>query len=166
MVRSISRTLTLAATLAIAGCAAAPDGPMTPPPESPAPSASTRVLAGPPLARREDLVETLHGVEVADPYRWLEDEKSEEVQTFLRNHNRYTRSVLDAVPGRAKLVERLKALSYVEEVSSPRRRGNRYFFSRRHADKEKNVYYWREGETGEPKVLIDPNLLSEDGSTS
>jgi prolyl oligopeptidase len=121
---------------------------------------------GPPLARRDDIVEMLHGVAVADPYRWLEDEKAPDVKQFLGAHNAYTRRLLDGVSGRRELAARLNELSYLESVSTPRRRGTRYFFSRQHKDKEKDVYYWREGKTGEPKLLIDPNLMSDDGSVS
>ncbi|MCA9623819.1 MAG: S9 family peptidase, partial [Myxococcales bacterium] len=72
----------------------------------------------------------------------------------------------DALPGREALEKRLEELSYLEWVRPPLRRGKRLFFERRHKDKEKSVWYWREGEGGEPKVLIDPNLLSDDGSVS
>ncbi len=121
---------------------------------------------GPPVARRENVVDTLHGVTVADPYRWLEDGNAKEVKTWLRMNDAYTRVHLESLPQREWLKKRLTELSYLETISSPTRRGKRFFFNRRHKDKEKAVYYWREGKDGEAKVLIDPNALSEDGSTA
>jgi len=112
------------------------------------------------------VVDTLHGVKVADPYRWLENEKSPAVKAWVKRMNHYTRQRLAGLPGRKKLSERLAELSYLDYQSAPRRRGRRYFYVRRHKDKEKEVYYWRQGERGKPRVLLDPNTLSEDGSVS
>jgi prolyl oligopeptidase len=122
--------------------------------------------SGPPIARRADVVDTIHGVAVADPYRWLEDVKSQETQAWLTRFDEHTRGYLSKLPGREALAARLTELSYVEWVSPPRRRGTRYFWSQQHKDKEKAVWYWREGKSGKPNVLLDPNTLSEDGSVS
>lgn len=166
--RSVTRRLATALLLSlVCGCSA----PASPPPQ-PAPTTAAAASAkrtappGPPLARREPVAETLHGVEVVDPYRWLEDESSKEVSTFLREHHTYARAQLDALPTRDALVSRLTKLSYLESVSSPRRRGSRFFLTRRHEDKEKLVHYWRASRDGEDRVLIDPNRLSDDGSLS
>ena len=133
-----------------------------------APSAATGapLVQGPPEARRVEVVDDVHGVKIADPYRWLEDVKSDETQKWLEAFDRYTRHYLDELPRRAELAARLKELSYIEWVAPPRRRGTRYFWTRQHKDKEKAVWYWREGKNGEPKVLIDPNTLSDDGSVA
>src|SRR5690606_33826478 len=64
------------------------------------------------------------------------------------------------------ITKRLEELAYVDSISSPSQRGGRLFYMRRFADKEKGVAYWREGEQGEEKVLLDPNTWSEDGSIS
>ena len=121
---------------------------------------------GPSLARRADTVDLLHGVEVADPYRWLEDADSAETKAWVQAQQTYARAQLDALPGRDALIARLTELSYLESVSPPYQRQKRFFFSRRHKDKEKVVWYWRQGRRGEPRVLIDPNTLSDDGSVS
>ena len=163
------RRLLVALTLAAACC---PTPPPTKTPE-PAPTASAPPvepeapkLTGPPLARRDDVQDVIHGVTVLDPYRWLEDPETDETKAWLAGLDGYSRKHLDGLPGRDALEKRITELSYLEWVSPPLRRGNRYFFSRRHKDKEKSIYYWREGADGEPKVLIDPNQLSDDGSTS
>jgi len=86
--------------------------------------------------------------------------------------SRYLYSKLSAYPAEAsaqtdaRIKKRLEELSYLERISAPIRRGKRFFFSRQHADKEKVVWYWRQGPRGEPRILIDPNTLSKDGSVA
>ena len=158
------------AALLVSACGNPRPIPPDPAPVSSAPPpASASIPApkpGPPLARRQEVVDEIHGTKVADPYRWLEDEKSAETKSFLDAHAAYTRKYLDAQPGYEALVSRLEELSYIEYVRPPRRRGERLFFERRHKDQEKAVWYWRAKEGAEPKVLIDPNKLSDDGSVS
>ncbi len=113
-----------------------------------------------PATRAEDVKDVIHGVEVRDPYRWLEDVKSEEVKGWMKAQDDLTRAHLAGLPGRDRLVARLKELYYVDTLSAPSRRGERYFYQRRHADKEKAVIYWRQGEEGEERVLLDPNAMS------
>jgi len=115
-------------------------------------------------ARREDVVETLHGQSVSDPYRWMEDASRPDVQEWLAKQDAYARQFLSKLPDRGAMTRRLSELSYVDWVGPPVRRGKRYFFPRRHADREKIVYYWQEGVSGTPRVLLDPNTLSADGS--
>ncbi|MFH1132686.1 MAG: prolyl oligopeptidase family serine peptidase [Pseudomonadota bacterium] len=119
-----------------------------------------------PRARREAVVDIIHGQRIADPYRWLEVADSKETKEWLNAHDKYARERLLALPGHALLEKRLKELSYIEQVSAPIRRGTRFFFSRQDPQKEKVIWYWREGEKGEAKTLIDPNALSKDGSIS
>ncbi len=165
-----AKSLLVGLTLIASACGPArpPHTTVTPEPTAattaPEPAPTPVHKPGPPLARRVDVVDTLHGVQVADPYRWLEDGDSEETKKFLADHDAFTRAHLDKLPGRDALTSRLTELSYIEWVGPPIRRGKRFFFERRHKDKEKRVWYWREGKEGTPKVLIDPNTLSEDGS--
>ncbi|ATB31871.1 prolyl oligopeptidase family serine peptidase [Melittangium boletus] len=119
-----------------------------------------------PPTRSEAVVDTLHGVEVADPYRWLEDERSPEVQAWMKAQDAFTREHLERLPGREALRRRFTELFYVESQSAPAVRGERYFYVRTHKDKEKAVLYWREGEAGEERVLLDPNTWSADGTVS
>jgi len=119
---------------------------------------------GPPRSRAGTVVERIHGHSIADPYRWLEDPKSKETRAWVRAQDAFARGVLAKLPGRDRLRQRLAELSYIDWISAPIRRGKRYFFTRQHKDKEKVVWYWRQGERGKPHVLIDPNTLSEDGS--
>ena len=117
-----------------------------------------------PATRTVDAKDVLHGVTVPDPYRWLEEVKSPEVQAWMKAQDDLTRKELGKVDERARLLARLKELAYLDSVSAPAKRGNRFFLTRRHATKEKSVVYWKEGKDGEEKVLFDPNGWSKDGS--
>ena len=119
-----------------------------------------------PPTKAEKIVETMFGVSVSDPYRWLEDAAKPDVKAWMDAQDKLARAQLAKLPGRAALVDRLKALLYVDVITPPVHRGTRYFYSRRHADKEKSIYYWREGESGAEQVLLDPNAMSKDGTIS
>jgi len=113
-----------------------------------------------------DVVETLHGVEVHDPYRWLEDGASPEVQSWAKDQNGFARGRLDRLAGRDALAKRLHDVSYVDAVAVPQRAGSRLFFAHRKANQEKAVLTWRGDNNGVDHALVDPNALSADGSTS
>lgn len=119
----------------------------------------------PPLTRTEPATETHFGVSVADPYRWLEDEKDPKVQAWMKERDAYARTVLEALPARQALSERLKALVYVETQGTPIKRGNRLFLSVKPADQEKSIHYYQEL-GGTPRVILNPNTMSADGSVS
>jgi len=116
-----------------------------------------------PQTKREQIVDELFGRQVADPYRWLEDENAPEVKDWVGEQEKLTRAYLDSLPQREPLAERFKELYYIDAISTPTRRGNRYFYRRRHADKEKVIHYWREGLDGEERVLLDPNTMGKEG---
>jgi prolyl oligopeptidase len=119
-----------------------------------------------PPSRTVEVTDVLHGVSVKDPYRWLEDVKSPEAQAWMKAQDDLARQHLASLPGRDGLAARLKELLYLDSVSAPQHRGSRYFFTRRHATKEKSVIYWKEGAGGAENVLLDPNGWSADGSAS
>jgi prolyl oligopeptidase len=119
-----------------------------------------------PVTRREDRVDTIFGTNVQDPYRWLEDDKSDEVKKWMSDEDAFARAWLTKLPGRDEIAARFKELFYVESVETPQHHGTRWFFPRRDAGKEKWVVYWREGKNGADKVLLDPNQWSNDGSVS
>ena len=129
-------------------------------------SSASGARPGYPVTRAEVAVDRLHGVELTDPYRWLEDARSSEVQSWMTAQNRAARAELDRLPGREPFVNRLKSLLYVDSISAPVVRGDRFFYSRRLASKEKPILYWKVGEQGEERVLLDPNVLSADGSVA
>ncbi|HEV7216072.1 MAG TPA: S9 family peptidase, partial [Chloroflexota bacterium] len=120
----------------------------------------------PPQARIDDVREVLHGTEIVDPYRWLEDADSKETRAWIAAEEGYTRSVLDALPGRDALRRRLEALLRVDTVSLPIVRNDRSFFTKRRADQNLGVIYLRQGREGADEVLIDPHPMSADLTTS
>ena len=117
-----------------------------------------------PATRAGAESDTLHGQKIADPYRWLEDETSPEVQAWMTAQDDYARGVLAKAPHRDEWAARLRQVFYYDAVSAPAHRGGRYFYTRKHADKEKMIVYWKQGENGAEKVLFDPNQWSADGS--
>jgi prolyl oligopeptidase len=130
---------------------------------------------GPPPTPTRPVTDTVHGVSIVDPYRWLEGDNSDpaqmgkindEVAAWTDAQNAYTRSVLDNLPGRKALEERLRPLMEIGSVSSPSMVGNRYFFSKREGKQNQAVVYWREGHKGESRVLIDPTQLDPSGLTT
>ena len=109
-----------------------------------------------PLAPVEPVTETLHGVTVVDPYRWLEDQNCLRTREWLDAETSYTREYLDAIPGRPVLRKRVAELLDVEFCREPRKAGNRLFFLKRNIHQEQPVLAMREGESGEDIVLLDP----------
>jgi prolyl oligopeptidase len=120
----------------------------------------------PPKTRTDDVKELIQGVEVVDPYRWLEDQQSPETRAWIDAQNKYSRALLDSWPGRAALKRRLTELMKVEDINPPLERSGRYFFKRRAADQDQGVLYMREGPEGKDVVLVDPNPLSLDKNVS
>ena len=141
----------IAGAALLAACAAEEPGIDVPPP--------------PPTEVRE-VVDTLHGVEIPDPYRWLENQEAPETRAWIAAQNAYTDTVLNALPGREEL--RAVAASVLERdaIGLPNERGGRYFYSKRRADHDLAVVYVREGLDGEDRVLIDPHPMSPDHTTS
>ena len=123
-------------------------------------------LKPPPVTRTDNVKEMLHGVEIVDPYRWLEDQESPETRTWIDAQNEYSHSMIDSLPGREKLAQRLTELMKIDRISMPRARNGRYFLYKRSADQEQWVIYTRKGLEGEDEVLIDPHPMSPDRTTS
>src|SRR5512146_104611 len=118
----------------------------------------------PPATRTDNVTETLHGVAVTDPYRWLEDQDSPETRAWIEAQNAYTQQLLGTFPGREQLKKQVAQLLRIEVMGMPTHRGPRYFYSRRRADQNLSVLYLRE--KGQDTVLVDPNPLTPDGSLS
>jgi prolyl oligopeptidase len=119
-----------------------------------------------PPTHADDVVEKLHGVAVADPYRWLEDGTSPEVRAWVEKQNAFTRSALDRVPGRDRIHDRLAALLDIGYVGTPAPRKGRYFYTARRGKENQPILYVREGMGGAERVLLDPNTLAADGTVA
>jgi prolyl oligopeptidase len=110
----------------------------------------------PPFSEQEPVTETLHGVPVTDPYRWLEDQDSPRTRAWIEEQTCYARTYLDRIPGRKLIRERIREFLAVETYDSLQKIGNRYFFRKRLPDQEQPCIYMRDGADGEDQLLIDP----------
>jgi prolyl oligopeptidase len=122
--------------------------------------------AAPPATRREDLVETVHGIEVADPYRWLEDQGAPEVAEWVAAQAAHARAWLDRLPNRAAIRAELEAVWDHPEVGVPWRRGRRWFQHRNAGLQEQPVLWTADSPTAEGRPLLDPAELSPDGTVA
>ena len=119
----------------------------------------------PPPTRVADVKETIHGVVVSDPYRWLEDQNNPETRAWIDAQNACTQNLLKTLPGAAAISKRLGELMKVDTIRIPVERAGRYFYSKRTAGQDLFVLYMRRG-AGTEEVLIDPASLSVDHTTS
>jgi prolyl oligopeptidase len=119
-----------------------------------------------PNARRMDLVETLHGHAVPDPYRWLEDPKSDETRAWIEAQNELTFAHLAKLPRREAIERRLTELWDYERYGVPSREGGRYFFFKNDGLQNQPVLWVAPSLGAEARVLLDPNTLSPDGTVA
>ena len=110
--------------------------------------------------------EQIHGVTVQDPYRWLEESETPEASEWIRDQAAYARTYLDTLPTREGIRARMTEILASGFVSTPTEAGGRYFYSRRSDDQNQPVVYMRTGLDGEDQVLLDPNSMSSDGTTT
>ena len=119
-----------------------------------------------PESPRVDHVDIIHGVRVPDPYRWLEDIDSKQTRDWIKAQNKVTFDYLERIPAREKIKKRITELWDYEKYGIPFKRGGRYFFTYNDGLQNQSVLYWMESLEAEPKVLLDPNTLSEDGTVA
>jgi len=119
-----------------------------------------------PHARQQEFVEELHGFQIPDPYRWMEDLDSEEIQQWIEAQNKITFDYLESSPLREKIQARMTELWNYEKYSPPYKHGGRYFFTYNDGLQYQDVLYWMTDLDEEPQVLLDPNKLSEDGTVA
>lgn len=118
-----------------------------------------------PETRKGDVVDTYFGTEVADPYRWLEDDRSEETENWVKAQNEVTFAHLESIPYREKIETRLTELWNYEKISAPFKEGDYTYFYKNDGLQNQYVVYRQKGDE-EPEVFLDPNTFSEDGTTS
>ncbi|MGH9752608.1 MAG: prolyl oligopeptidase family serine peptidase [Blastocatellia bacterium] len=106
-----------------------------------------------------------HGVTVADPYRWLEDDNSPETARWVAEQNKLTFGYLEKIPYRARLKERLEKIYNYPKIGAPFRRGEHYYFFKNDGLQNQSVIYRQKGLNGQPEVLLDPNRFSADGTS-
>lgn len=119
-----------------------------------------------PTTRKIDQTDDYHGVQVSDPYRWLENPDSPETQAWVEAQNAVTFGYLNEIPAREKIKQRLTQLWDYEKYGIPFKEGERYFYYKNDGLQNQSILYTLTSLDGEPKVLIDPNTLSEDGTVA
>ena len=119
-----------------------------------------------PETRMVDQVDTLWGVQVSDPYRWLEDDRDPEVEQWVKDQNTTTRNYLDALPLRNELRDRYEKLYNYEKVGIPRKVGKKFFIARNDGLQNQSVTYIFDSIGSEERVFLDPNTLSVDGTVT
>lgn len=118
-----------------------------------------------PVAKKVDTVDTYFGVQVADPYRWMENDTTQETADWVKGENEITFGFLNHIPYREKLKKRLEELNNYEKVGSPFKRGNYIYFYKNEGLQNHAVLYRKKGDDGTPEVFLDPNGFSKDGTT-
>jgi len=119
-----------------------------------------------PASPKVTQIDDYHGTKVADPYRWLEDTNSAQTHAWVAEQNKLTQNYLAQIPARAQIKARMTALWNFERYSVPLKEGGRYFYSRNNGLQNQSVLYTLDDLNQAPRVLLDPNLLSRDGTVA
>jgi len=125
-----------------------------------------QIIQAPPASRIENVQEIIHGVEIIDPYRWLENQQSLETRTWIEAQNQYAKTMLNGFPYRNAFKKRFTELMRVDRLSVPIERNGTYFYMKRNAVDDQWLLVMREGMGGPEIPLLDPHLLSSDHSKS
>jgi prolyl oligopeptidase len=119
-----------------------------------------------PTTAKVDQIDEYHGVKIADPYRWLENPDTPETQAWVEAQNQVTFAYLNQIPARDQIKQRLTQLWDYEKYGTPFKERDRYFYYKNDGLQNQSVLYTLKSLNDEPKVLIDPNTLSEDGTVA
>ena len=120
----------------------------------------------PPKAKVAIVEDAVQGHKITDPYRYLEDANNADTQQFVRDELAFTRSVLDPLPGRTKIHQRLTELLSIGQIGTPQPGGAYYFYTRREGTQNQPLLLIGEGMHGKDRVLVDVNELSADGTVA
>lgn len=132
---------------------------------NPAPTKKTTVALNYPETKKGDVVDNYHGQDVTDPYRWLEDDLSDETAAWVKAQNEVSFGYLESIPFRQKVVNRLTELWNYEKYSAPFKEGNYTYYFKNDGLQNQSVIY-REDANGNTQLFLDPNGFSADGTTS
>jgi len=158
----LKKTLTCAVVIALAGCSQPAENTT----QNEVKTAMKAVNSlDYPETKKGAVVDTYFGETVADPYRWLEDDMSDETAQWVKTQNKLTFSYLEQVPYRDTLKQRLEKLMNYEKISAPFTEGDYTYFYKNDGLQNQYVLY-RSKDGGEAEVFLDPNTFSEDGTTS
>ncbi len=130
------------------------------------PIASLQAAITYPETKTADVTDTYHGTIVADPYRWLEDDNSSETKAWVTAQNQVTDDFISKIPQRDEIAGRLKKLWNFERIGHPNEYGGKYFFTHNSGLQNQSVLKVADEAGAGGEVLLDPNSLSDDGTTS
>ena len=119
-----------------------------------------------PDAKKENVVDDYNGAKVEDPYRWLEDDNSEQTKAWVKEENKVTFDYLSRIPYRDKIKKRIEEMWNYPKYGAPFQKGDHYYFQKNDGLQNQSVWFTQKGLSGKPEVFIDPNKLSEDGTVS
>ncbi len=120
----------------------------------------------PPVTRKLDVVDHYHGVNIPDPYRWLEDDNSLDTKAWVKAQNEVTFAYLDTIPERARIQKRMTELWNYEKFGIPVRYGKHYVYSYNSGLQNQSVLFVTENLADKGRILLDPNTLSTKGTVS
>ena len=118
-----------------------------------------------PVSAKVDTVDDYFGEKVSDPYRWMENDTTQQVADWVSAQNEVTFGFLDKIPYRAAIKKRLEDLNNYEKVGSPFKRGDYIYYYKNSGLQNHSVLYRKKGEQGQEEVFLDPNTFSKDGTT-
>ena len=130
------------------------------------PASSTMNLPKPPATEQQPVTDDYHGHKIVDDYRWLEDSNSPATEKWVAEQLAYTRGILDKLPGREQLHQRLDQLLQIGNLGGTEVGGDYYFHTRREGSQNQPVLYARKGVDGPDEVLVDVNTLAKDGTVA
>lgn len=119
-----------------------------------------------PETAKVDTVDVYFGTQVPDPYRWLENDTSAATTAWVEAQNKVTNEYLSQIPFRENLLKRLTELADYEKISAPVKKHGKYYFSKNDGLQNQSVFYVQDSLDGEPRVFLDPNKLSDDGTVA
>ncbi|MCJ7446256.1 MAG: prolyl oligopeptidase family serine peptidase [Bacteroidales bacterium] len=128
-------------------------------------SSGTNNLLNYPVTEKGNVVDTIFGTPVPDPYRWLEDDRSDETAAWVKEQNAVTFGYLEKIPYREQIKERLTKMWNYEKFNMPFKEGEYTYFAKNDGLQNQSVYY-RQKDGGNPELFLDPNTFSADGTTS
>ncbi len=119
-----------------------------------------------PITKKGSVTDNYHGTVVADPYRWLEDDNSEETKAWVTEENKVTFDYLSKIPFREKVKARLSEMWNYPRIGSPSKEGEWYYFFKNEGLQNQSIMYRQKGLNGIPEIFVDPNKLSVDGTAA
>ncbi len=118
-----------------------------------------------PNTKKVDTIDIYFGTKVADPYRWLEDDKSKQTKAWVNEQNKISFGLLEKIPYRAKFQTAIQKVFNYPKYSAPFKKGEWYYFYKNNGLQNQSVLYRQKGLSGTSETVIDPNTLSKDGTT-